>query len=441
MDKILSLFDGMACGFIAMQNAGVEIDSYDAFEIDKYAIKTATHNFPMIKEHGDVFTADFTQFEGVDWLIGGSPCQCWTVCQKKNRETTASGVGWELFQQYVRALREAKPRYFIYENNKSMSNAIRDSIREAFGFEEVCINSALVSAQNRQRYYWVGMRNDDGTYSRVNIDRPVDRGVLLRDVLENRSDIRHEPVCVASRGRRVDGDSTWRQQFEVRGYKTNALTTVQKDNMVTEPVLTTDGKARTIKAQYFKTAIANLVDPHHYPVSGAAELVKSPPPAKPCRVGTYPNKAKNKEFDSQQYRVYLPEGKSVTLCGNGGGVGAKTGLYCFPTDGCYATACEWDNSGKPTKARSCADGKIYRVYEVANGLITVLDRQYPLAVADGYWIIRKLTVRECARLQTVPEWYEFPVSDSQAYKLLGNGWTCDVITHLIRSAHAKEQNE
>ena len=101
--------------------------------------------------------------------------------------------------------------------------------------------------------------------------------------------------------------------------------------------------------------------------------------------------------------------------------------------------CEWDANGKPTRAISCADGKAYKVYEVVNGLITVLDRQYPLAVADGYWIIRKLTVRECARLQTVPEWYEFPVSDSQAYKLLGNGWTCDVITHLIRGALAKEE--
>lgn len=298
MAKILSLFDGMACGFIAMQNAGVEIDSYEAFEIDPYAIKTATHNFPLIEEHGDVFGADFTQFEDVDWLIGGSPCQHWSVCQKKDRETVASGMGWDLFQQYVRALREAKPRYFIYENNKSMSNAIRDSIRETFGFEEICINSALVSAQNRNRYYWVGRRKDDGTYSSVDIAQPVDRGILLRDVLyssgksycithtegnvrdhftHRHTEVKYEPVCVASRGRQIGGDHSWKQRFEARGDKTNALTTVHKDNMVAEPVCTTDGKARTIKAQYFKTAIANLVDSHHYPVSGVAELVKSPP--------------------------------------------------------------------------------------------------------------------------------------------------------------------
>ena len=87
--KVLSLFDGMACGMIAMQLAGMEVESYDAYEIDKYAIETAQHNFPMIKEHGDLFGADFTQYEGVDFLIGGSPCTYWSIAQTKNRETVA----------------------------------------------------------------------------------------------------------------------------------------------------------------------------------------------------------------------------------------------------------------------------------------------------------------------------------------------------------------
>ena len=183
--KILSLYDGMACGMIAMQLAGVDVESYDAYEIDKYAIKTAQHNFPMIKEHGDVFEAGFTQYEGVDFLIGGSPCTYWSIAQTKNRETVASGMGWELFSQYVRALHEAKPKYFIYENNKSMSKDIRASIDKVFGFEAVLINSALVSAQNRQRLYWVGKRNEDGTYSKANVEQPADRGILLKDVLDS----------------------------------------------------------------------------------------------------------------------------------------------------------------------------------------------------------------------------------------------------------------
>ena len=405
---IVSLFDGMACGALALQAAGIEIESYDAFEIDKYAIQTAQHNFPFIKHHGDVFKADFTEFKGVDLVCGGSPCTYWSIAQKNNRETVASGMGWELFQQYVRAIKEAEPKYFIYENNKSMSKAIRDSIDKAFGFEAVLINSALVSAQNRQRLYWVGKRNADGTYSKVNVEQPEDRGILLKDILEGGEAWREksycidanyfkggnltnmqkqsgsrfmaaEPVCVAERGRYEDGKVV--QHFEAReDGKTNVLTTVQKDNNVAEPI----------------------------------------------RVGCMPSPS-GEMRNSQAFRVYSTEGKSVNLLGQGGGAGAKTGLYAIPV--------EFDGE-IPTKAVSVADGKTYTVYEVKDGKITIKGKQYPIKLADGFYIIRKLTVRECMRLQTVPEWYEFPVSDSQAYKMLGNGWTVDVIAHLLTSIKA-----
>lgn len=498
--KILSLFDGMACGMIAMQLAGVEVESYDAYEIDKYAIKTAQHNFPMIKEHGDVFSADFTQYEGVDFLIGGSPCTYWSIAQTKNRETVASGMGWELFSQYVRALHEAKPKYFIYENNKSMSKSIRASIDETFGFEAVLINSALVSAQNRQRLYWVGKRNDDGTYSKVLVEQPEDRGILLRDILEtgvcwrgksytldanyykggNLTSLEKQsghrlmaaepvdPRCVAQRGRypenpksRVAGLPT-EQMFEAReDGKTNTLTTVQKDNLVAEPVnITQDGKAQCLRATYYKDGIRNMV---------GNTVDRKTCVAEPIRVGTIENDAKNPDHDSQQYRVYSPDGKGVTMCGNGGGLGAKTGLYAVPTpieysplDNCDVVITDnnircsykdgsgtamgysvyFDNVKSPTVISGQAakikiiervsDKKQYPVYEVRDGLITIKGKKYPIKLQDGYYIIRKLTVRECMRLQTVPEWYEFPVSDSQAYKMLGNGWTCEVIAHILK---------
>ena len=130
-------------------------------------------------------------------------------------------------------------------------------------------------------------------------------------------------------------------------------------------------------------------------------------------------------------RIYDCNAKSVTLCGNGGGMGAKTGLYAIPV------AIDGDI---PTHAMSGADGKTYPVYQVEGGCITIKDKKYPIKLADGYWIIRKLTVRECMRLQTVPEWYEFPVSDTQAYKMLGNGWTVEVIAHLIRAVLEGETN-
>ena len=486
--KVLSLFDGMACGMIAMQLAGVDVESYDAYEIDKYAIKTAQHNFPMIKEHGDVFGADFTQYEGVDFLIGGSPCTYWSIAQIKNRETVASGMGWELFSQYVRALHEAKPKYFIYENNKSMSKQIRASIDATFGFEAVLINSALVSAQNRQRLYWVGKRNEDGTYSKVPVEQPEDRGILLRDILEtgiawqeksynlttcccraipedtlkrHRHTMVAEPIeprCVAQRGRypenpksRVAGLPT-EQMFEAReDGKTNTLTTVQKDNLVAEPVnITKDGKAQCLRATYYKVGIRDMV---------GNTVDRKTCVAEPIRIGTIENDAKNPSHDSQQYRVYSPDGKGVTLCGNGGGLGAKTGLYAVPHD-CdvviteNSIRCQRRDQKHSTVQGSHVNftdgksqtlspshipnviepksGKTHPVYEVRNGLITIKGKQYPIKLRDGYYIIRKLTVRECMRLQTVPEWYEFPVSDSQAYKMLGNGWTCEVISHILK---------
>lgn len=123
--KVLSLFDGMACAMLALIEAGIGVSRYVAYEIDKYAVKTSAHNFPFIEHMGDVFGANFSQYHGFDLLMGGSPCTYWSICQKQNRETEASGLGWELFSRYVKALNEAKPKYFIYENNKSMSPAIR----------------------------------------------------------------------------------------------------------------------------------------------------------------------------------------------------------------------------------------------------------------------------------------------------------------------------
>ena len=101
-----------------------------------------------------------------------------------------------------------------------------------------------------------------------------------------------------------------------------------------------------------------------------------------------------------------------------------------------AYAMEFDDDGRPIKAIG-KDGKEITIYEVKNGKITIKGKQYPIKLRDGYYIIRKLTVSECKRLQTVPEWYDFPVSNSQAYKMLGNGWTCEVIAHLIRSCNGR----
>ena len=447
---------------IAFQERGIPIEEYHAYEVDKYAIQTSSHNFPKIIHHGDVFKGDFTKYKGFDYLIGGSPCQHWSVAQKKNRETEASGIGWELFSQYVRALKEAQPKYFLYENNKSMSNAIKASITEVFGFEPICINSALVSAQNRQRLYWVGRRNKDGTYSKVKIEQPEDRGILLKDILEDGLAERDKGYCLKH------------QAGNARDYFKKHHT-----NIKFEPVNFTDGnKSQTIKSQYYKNSIANFCCySSTYGATGVAE---------PIRVGSLP-RPNGEPSQSQAFRIYDINGKSVNITSGGGGAGGKTGLYAVPCamrherdetakalrkdyeagkckhgfnehrelhprqDGksntvttvlkdnpiCehayypYAIPCEWDDNNQPIKAISFADGKTYQVYEVKRGFITIKCKEYPIKLDDGFYIIRKLTVTECMRLQTVPEWYKFPVSDTQAYKMLGNGWCVNCIVYLL----------
>jgi len=406
--------------------------------------------------------------------IGGSPCTKWSIAQTKNRETEPEGIGWELFENYLIALEKFKPDFFLYENNKSMAPAIRAQITRELGVEPILINSALVSAQNRQRLYWTNIPG---------VEQPEDLGILLRDILESGLPLKE------------------------KGY--------------------------TLKANYANAGAVNGVCGQHFPAPMAAE---------PVRIGTIESDAKNADFDSQQYRVYSPDGKSVTLCGQGGGVGAKTGLYATPicinqlasgksrtvdahmgkleknlvprindpnpakqqydciiqpirvgdmpnaagevsgrqsgriysvdgkgvplqarpngggadgaATGLYAVPAgmAWRGRGESSsyemrddqKANSvtaaghqsrlvieAADGKTYPVYEVQDGQITIKGKQYPIKLADGFYIIRKLTVTECKRLQTVPEEYIFPVSDTQAYKMLGNGWTVDVIAHIL----------
>ena len=155
--SVLSLFDGISCGMVALERAGIPVKRYVAYEIEENSIEVSKHNYPEIEHKGDVFKAEYTEGE-FDILIGGSPCQSWSQAKAGgNRETTAKGIGWELFMQYVRALREAKPKYFLYENNESMSDAIKEEITKQLGVEPIMVDSADFSAQIRKRYYWTNI--------------------------------------------------------------------------------------------------------------------------------------------------------------------------------------------------------------------------------------------------------------------------------------------
>lgn len=378
-------------------------------------------------------------------LIGGSPCTFWSIAQKNNRETEAEGLGWELFKNYLIAKEKFKPDFFLYENNKSAAQAIKDQISRELGVDLMYINSALVSAQNRQRFYAFNWE----------VDQPEDRGILLRDILASGANLTsgEKGYCLTAS---YDGACAW-----------NTIERSQR-TMVAEPVGDTNGKAYCVTANYAgaypehslsKVVRSMVAEPVRIPEYGAKDKARpinalypnncggfehrmfSENPnkqqvdmiAEPIRVGSTPRP--NGELStSQAKRVYSIDGKSVNLTANGGGEGAKTGQYAIPAYYPYAEPVELDNEGRPTKAKSYADDKIYTVYRVENGLITIKDKQYPIKLADGFYIIRKLTPVECERLQTLPDGYTKAVSNAQRYKGLGNGWTAEVIIHILNGA-------
>lgn len=174
--KVLSLFDGISCGMVALEKVGISVEHYAAYEIDPYAIKASKKNYPQIEHCGDVTKANFEQYQGFDLLIGGSPCQDLSVYK------TSSAEGWlgldgnksSLYYHYVRALKECKPKYFLLENVASMEQRWVELISKELGVQPVMINSSLVCAAERKRLYWTSIPN---------VTQPVDKGLFLADVV------------------------------------------------------------------------------------------------------------------------------------------------------------------------------------------------------------------------------------------------------------------
>lgn len=237
--RVLSLFDGICCGHLALERAGIKIDSYDAYEIEKNAIKATETNFSDVVHHGDVTKEDFTKYQGkVDLIIGRSPCQGFS---SSGKQLNFNNPRSKLFFEYVRAIKECQPKYFLLEN-VVMKKEWQDIISSYLGVEPIEINSSLVSAQNRRRLYWTNIPN---------VTLPKDKNITLEDILEdiefpNPAAIRgrrlNKATIVGRRldknGHRKDTDKTIpiTQCLEVRATntdKSNCLTTVDKDNVLT----------------------------------------------------------------------------------------------------------------------------------------------------------------------------------------------------------------
>lgn len=257
--KFLSLFDGISCGRVAIERVGLPVSEYHAWEINENAIQISRNNYPDIKRHGDVTTTDFSKYCGCDLLMGGSPCQGFS--------SSGKGLNFDdprsrLFFEFIRAIKEAEPRYFLLEN-VNMRAAWRDTITEYIGVEPILINSALVSAQNRERLYWTNIPG---------VTQPPDKGVNLEEILEDTCSTHPEyagqPLHKATIiGRRLDErgvrqdynkDISTTQCLEVRRTntsKSNCLTTVDKDNVLTPlpPGRYPDAFKRGLPFRYYTT--------------------------------------------------------------------------------------------------------------------------------------------------------------------------------------------
>lgn len=354
--KVLSLFDGISCGRVALERAGIKVDRYFASEIDKYAETISKNNYPNIERLGDVVFIQGGNLPKIDLLIGGSPCQNLSIAG--NRKGLKGGES-QLFWEFVRLKKECKPKWFILENVASMKKSDRDIISKIMKCKPVMINSALVSAQQRKRLYWTN----------IPVSQPKDKEIILKDIVESSVDDVFYLGC-AQRGRHlVDG-----KRKDVKGAKTEQRIAFRSDS-----------KTNCLTSVLKDTYIAELNKPH--------------------RIGDTGSK-------SQANRVYSLHGKSVSLSALGGGGGAKTGLYMVQRPRGY-------NKG----GIKAIDGKCPTLgsnsWEQNNHLF------------DGV-SIRKLTPIECERLQTLPDNYTEGVSNTQRYKALGNGWTVDVIAHILK---------
>ena len=349
--NVLSLFDGMSCGQIALNRAGVKYNKYFASEVDKYAIKVAQANYPHTHHMGDVKQVQKSYFidDPIDLLMGGSPCQGFSVAGK---QLDFNDPRSKLFFEFVRLKESLKPKYFLMEN-VPMKQESQDIISRYLDVKPVMINSSLFSAQNRKRLYWTNIPFDIPT---------DDKGTILQDILE--------------------------------------------DGIANEAMTNQDGKAHCITARYNGAVWWNSIQRKQRTMVqvGEADNIKG--------------------FDSIK-RIYSPNGKAPTLTTmQGGHREPKVAIGRIVNRRLDEHGVRKDNQ---------LDLPFTNQLEVSDtnksNCLTTFTKDNVLV--DGMqW--RKLTPVECERLQTVPDNYTNHVSNSQRYKMLGNGWTIDVIAHILR---------
>ena len=404
--NVLSLFDGMSCGQISLNRAGFTVDNYYAAEIDKYAIKVTQANYPNTIQLGDVtkWKEWDIDWSSIDLVTGGFPCQAWSLAGKQLGDKDPRGMLFWTMLDIIKTVLTANPNAkFLMENvkmKKEFEQYITHHTEQALGkVEKHLINSSLVSAQNRQRYYWTNIQN---------ITQPEDKKIYLKDIIE--SDVMGARIV----GRRLNEEGKrddYNKNIPIQQYlevnenpeKSNTLTTVQKDNVFVDR-----DKAHCLDANYFKGGnLKSYFEKHR------RQLVFSKDEL--CHVGDA-----DLNGNESIKRVYHTEGKSRTLTTMGGGHREPKIL--------------WDKPVQVNPDKSCGNRQpsIQNRLDSEYGKSSCLTKEYANRTnveQNLKW--RKLTPLECERLQTVPDNYTAHVSNSQRYKMLGNGWTVDVIAHIF----------
>jgi len=392
--NVLSLFDGMSCGQQALERAGIQVNKYFASEIDKYAIQVTMANYPNTIQLGSVINVNGKDLPKIDILIGGSPCQSFSFAGKRKGMSTkdeqeiltlnhylelkSEGFEFEgqsyLFWEYMRLLNEVKPKYFLLEN-VMMGEKWEKILSKAIGVKPIMINSALLSAQNRQRLYWTNIGLEpQGLFGDLEstIEQPKDKGILLKDIIEQNIDNKY-----FLSDKMISGFVRHSKRHEDKGTGFGWNPTIG------------DKKDSCLRANAALAATDNIIVVHN----------TMPRSSTTGKGGTGP--------------LSRNDGKTYCL-----DTGQTNAIEIFGGDFRYDEGFRWRENGKSGTLATKGGGS---GSDISGCALEKLDNS----------TIRRLTPIECERLQTVKDNYTAYVSDSQRYKMLGNGWTVDVIVHIL----------
>ena len=388
--NVLSVFDGMSCGQIALTEIGVKIDRYYAAEIDKHAIKLTQHNFPGTVQLGDVtkWQQWDIDWEGIDLFLGGSPCQGFSFAGKQLAFDDPRSKLFFVFVDIWNHIKKHNPNAHFLLENVRMKHDHEAVITRFMGVHPITINSALVSAQNRVRLYWTNIANEPyGLFGdmRCMIEQPQDRGILLRDVLESDVD-----------------DKYYLSEKMINGFLKHNQTHKERGNGFTWSPSKGNKKANCVVSRCYKMGVDD-----NYIITHSLQ------PQQGKGVG---GKGHLKKTDQKTYCLDTGNSQAIEFLND------RIGGFSINERGVRP------HRGDEKKTGISELGTIIYDNQKTD---THLTKHVQKFIQHGR--IRRLTPLECQRLQTVPEWYDMTVvSDTQRYRALGNGWTVDVIIHILK---------